>query len=199
LEVAIRTLALCLTLCTSTLLSAQNQTPAVPHRPHPDLRSHPEWPKALPEDVDTIEHAVRAFYSAISAPAGGKLDRARLRSLFVPEGRIISSSPPTASATADIVVMSPDEYADVSDAYTAKASFFDKNVANQIEQFGVMAHVYSTYESRSRSGDATPVARGIKSIELLNSGGRWYIVHAYWDCERPDNLLPDAYLHDSHK
>jgi len=44
--------------------------------------------RAKPADVDTIAEIVRAFYSAISAPAGGKLDRDRLRSLFVPEGRI---------------------------------------------------------------------------------------------------------------
>jgi hypothetical protein len=42
-------------------------------------------------DVATVESTVRMFYDAISAPAGGKLDRDRLRSLFVPTGRIVMS------------------------------------------------------------------------------------------------------------
>jgi|HubBroStandDraft_6_1064221.scaffolds.fasta_scaffold1450618_1 hypothetical protein len=69
------------------LLSAQS-SPATPPRNQHSAIAHPEWPGAKPADVDTIAEIVRAFYSAISAPAGGKLDRDRLRSLFVPEGRI---------------------------------------------------------------------------------------------------------------
>jgi heme-degrading monooxygenase HmoA len=60
-----------------------------------------------------------------------------------------------------------------------------------------MAHVYSTYESRSHPEDAKPMARGIKSFELLNSANRWYIVQVYWDSERPDNPIPDRHLHDN--
>jgi hypothetical protein len=62
---------------------------------------------------------------------------------------------------------------------------------------GITAHVYSTYESRSHPEDAKPTARGIKSLELLNSANCWYIVQVYWDSERPDNPIPDRYLHDS--
>lgn len=59
-----------------------------------------------------------------------------------------------------------------------------------------MAQVYSTYESRSDPKDPRPMARGIKSFELLNSQNRWYIVQVYWDSERPDNPIPDLYLHN---
>lgn len=43
-----------------------------------------------------------------------------------------------------------------------------------------MAHVYSTFESRSDLKDPKPMARGIKSFELLNSTNRCYIVQVYW-------------------
>ena len=94
-------------------------------------------------------------------------------------------------------ILSPDEYAAISDSQTVSKGFFDRNLANQIERFGVMAHVYSTYESRFERDSPKPVARGIKSIELLNSDNRWYIVQVYWDSERPDNPIPDRYLHDN--
>jgi hypothetical protein len=178
-------------------LSAQSPSATAPQTPQAALSSHPEWPKANPADVATIEDTVRAFYSALSTPAGGKLDRNRLRSLFVPDGRIVVSREPSSSRAADVTFLSPDEYTNISDAYTATAGFFDRSPANQVETFGVMAHVYSTYESRSHPEDAKPMARGIKSFELLNSANRWYIVQVYWDSERPNNPIPDRYLHDN--
>jgi hypothetical protein len=180
----------------TTLLCAQS-SPATPQQ---NLRSavasYPEWPSARPADVDTIGDIVRAFYSAISAPAGGKLDQNRLRSLFVPGGRIVSNVPRDSAGVADLRFLSPDEYAAISDAYTAKSGFFDSNPANQIEKFGVMAHVYSMFESRSHVDDPDPMARGIKSFELLNNGNRWYIVEVYWGLESSDNPIPKRYQHD---
>ena len=45
--------------------------------------------------------------------------------------------------------------------------------------------------------DPKPMVRGLKSFELLNSGNRWYIVEVYYDRERPDNPIPNRYLHNS--
>ena len=59
-----------------------------------------------------------------------------------------------------------------------------------------MAHVYSMFESRSHVDDPEPMARGIKSFELLNNGNRWYIVEVYWGLESSDNPIPKRYLHD---
>ena len=185
-----------LIICDSTPLFAEGPS-VTPPRPQADLNSHPDWPKANPADVVSIESTVRAFFDAISTPAGGKLDRVRLRSLFVPTGRIVGIRPPSTSQAADVVFLSPDEYAALSDSQTVSKGFFDHNLANKIERFGVMAHVYSTYESRFNRDDAKPVARGIKSFELINSGNRWYIVQMYWDSERPENPIPDRYLHDN--
>jgi hypothetical protein len=186
-------LTLFLILSDPTLLLAESPLPA----PQLDLNSHPDWPKANQADVATVESAVRAFYDAISAPARGKLDRDRLRSLFVPTGRIAVGRPPSSSRAADVIFLSPEEYAAISDSQTAYKGFFDRNLANQIERFGVMAHVYSTYESRYDRDSPKPVARGIKSFELLDSNNGWYIVQVYWDSERPDNPIPDHYLHDN--
>ena len=192
-----RPLAPSLVFSSATLMSAQNP-PAMPQQHvQSALASQPEWPKANSADVATVEDIVRAFYRAISAPAGGKLDQNRLRSLFVPGGRIVSSVPANSSRAADVRFLTPEEYAAISDAHTLTSGFFDSNPANQIERFGAMAHVYSTFESRSHLDDPKPMARGIKSFELLNSANRWYIIEVYWDWERSDNPIPDRYLHDS--
>jgi hypothetical protein len=197
MKIPIRIAALFLSVYSATLSFAQGPSASPPQAHLADLKSHPDWPKAKQTDVATIESTVRAFYDAISAPAGGKLNRDRLRSLFVPAGRILVSRPPNGSRAADVVVLSPEEYAAVSDSQTVSEGFFDRSLANQIERFGVMAHVYSAYESRFDPNSTKPVARGIKSFELLNSDNRWYIIQVYFDLERPDNPIPDHYLHDS--
>jgi hypothetical protein len=66
-----------------------------------------------------------------------------------------------------------------------------------LQHFGVMAHVYASYESRRNQNDPKPFVRGIKSFELLSSGERWYITQVAWDRERPDNPIPDLYLRES--
>lgn len=165
-------------------------------KPKRSIAERPDWPKADASDVSTIQNTVRALFSSFSASSGGKLNRLRLRSLFVPDGRIASAVAPEPGHPADVVFMTPDQYADLSDAATRKSGFFDKNIANHIQTFGVMAHVYATYESRASPEDKTPMARGIKSIDLLKSGGRWYILQVYWDTERPDNPIPKRYLRD---
>ncbi len=194
--IRIPVLCLCAALFSAAISPAQSTPAPQQQRPRPDLSSHPDWPRANPEDVGTVEGIVHAFYRAISSPVGGKLDQNRLLSLFAPDGRIAIGLEPKPSRAADVIFLSPVQYANSSDAYTATHGFFDHNLANQVEHFGVMAHVYSTYESRSNPSDPKPMTRGIKSFELLNSAGRWYILQVYFDTERPGNPIPDRYLHD---
>lgn len=146
------------------------------------------------DDLAGINQTVQEFFAAISAAPDTKLDRERLRSLFVPGGRIATARPPKANTPAQIYIMTPDEYADGSDRFTAKYGFFDHVLHNHVEKFGLMAHVYSAYESRNSPGDATPMARGIKSIDLLHSDGKWLLVQVFWDSERPGNPIPQEYL-----
>ena len=162
-----------------------------------ELQSHPDWPKARPEDVQSIRAIVGAFFDTISAPAGGTLNRERLRALFVPDGRIEIPLPALKESPTDVIFLTPDQYADSSDSQTVSKGFFDHVLAMQVQQFGVMAHVYTSYESRERLSDPKPFVRGVKSIELLNSAGRWYIVQVSWDRERPGNIIPTPYLHDA--
>lgn len=62
----------------------------------------------------------------------------------------------------------------MSDEATKKEGFFDHLLAVRTEQFGDVAHVYASYESRVRREDPTLFVRGVKSFELLKSSGRWY-------------------------
>jgi hypothetical protein len=61
------------------------------------------------------------------------------------------------------------------------------------EQYGPIAQVFSTYESR-RNLDDKPFARGINSFQLFNDGERWWILSIFWTSERPDLMIPDEFL-----
>lgn len=147
-------------------------------------------------DVDTPRDIVAAFFQAISAAKGGTLDRERLRSLFTPAGRIEIPIPGSDRRATDVLFMSPDQYAAMSDGATAQSGFFDHLLALHLQQFGTIAHAWTAYESRNAPNDAKPFVRGIKTFDLLNSGGRWYITQVAWDRERTNNIIPPQYLQD---
>ena len=144
-------------------------------------------------DVVTMDAIIASLYDVISGPAGQKRDWDRFRALFVPGARLIPTvkQPTGGSATR---VLDPDGYVTASGPTLETNGFYEKEVSRQVEMFGNIAHVFSTYESRRKADDAKPFARGINSIQLMNDGKRWWVVTVYWQAESPDNPLPSKYL-----
>ena len=91
-------------------------------------------------------------------------------------------------------VISPEAYAERNGAVLEERGFFEVEVGRVLESFGQIAHLFSTYESRSTADDPEPFARGINSFQLMNDGSRWWVVSVMWDSERPDNPIPDRYI-----
>jgi hypothetical protein len=150
-------------------------------------------PPTRSADVSSMDAIVAALYDVISGPAGQARDWDRMRSLFVPGGRLIPSvAGERGGATARILDV--DGYIERVRPAFERNGFFEREIARKTEAFGNIAHLFSTYESRHASGDAAPFARGINSIQLLKDGDRWWIVTVFWDAERPGNTLPAQYL-----
>ncbi len=80
------------------------------------------------------------------------------------------------------------------ESYFAEHGFYEKEIARRTEQFGRIAHVWSTYESRQNADDTEPFMRGINSIQLFHDGSRWWIVSIYWQHESPEHPVPEEYL-----
>ena len=189
-----------LTLLAATTALAQR--PAVPtapaQPPAPPLKGsiagHPTWPAAKPDDVRSVDAIVDALYTVISGPRGQPRDWDRMRSLFLPDGRLIPSRADRETHRADAVILSIDGYIERSSPNMAANGFFEHGIHNEVQRFGNIAHVWSTYESRHSSDDVMPFARGINSIELLKSGDRFYIVEVLWDSETSASPIPKEYL-----
>jgi hypothetical protein len=165
------------------------------------LAAHPDWPAAKnPGDVDSVDHLVASLYDVISGPAGKPRDWDRFRALFLPDGRLGVVRPESPAkkdapaSTGDAVFLTPDLYVQRDDPYFKLHGFFERSIANRVEAFGNLVHVWSTYESRHAEHDRQPFARGINSIQVVHAQGRFWIASILWDEERPGLTLPGKYL-----
>ena len=150
-------------------------------------------PAANPADVASIDAIINAAYDSISAPAGERRDWNRMRSLFIAGARLIPiDDSPDGKIAPNVIDI--DGYIARSGEYLEKNGFFEKEVARRTEQFGHIAHAFSTYESRHRADDPKPFMRGINSIQLMYDGKRWWIVTIYWQHESARDPIPEKYL-----
>ena len=153
-------------------------------------------PKADPADVESIDAIIAAAYDVISGPAGKKRDWDRERSLFAPDARLVPTATVPGKTDVDLapLVMDVEGYIARIEPLFEKEGFYEKEIARRVEQFGQIAHVWSTYESRHNPSDAKPFMRGINSIQLFNDGTRWWILSIYWQHESKQHPLPEKYL-----
>jgi hypothetical protein len=178
-------------LAAITPVSGSSQTPT-PTAPPPQAAAVPQ---AKPQDVDSMDHIIAAVYDVISGPTGSPRDWNRFRSLFSPGARLIPTRRgQDGKVTANAVT--PDEYIARAQPFFEKEGFFESSVANRVESWDRIAHVWSTYESRHAKGEK-PFARGINSFQLLFDGSRWWVVTIYWEGEEAAHPLPEKYLGSS--
>jgi hypothetical protein len=101
----------------------------------------------------------------------------------LPEGRlavVVTESAATKDAPArkdDAVFLTPDMYAQRDDPYFKTHGFFERSIANRVEEFGNLVEVGSTYESRNAKDDVQPFSRGINSIQIVHAHGRFWIAN----------------------
>lgn len=147
-------------------------------------------------DVSSVNAIVQALYQSVSFEPGKQPDYTRLRSLFHPGGHL---APPRGEKEPHAVIVDVDTFITRSREYIVttgleRKGFFEKEISRKTDSFGHIVHVFSTYESRHRQSDVTPIQRGINSIQLLREGVRWWVVSIVWDIEQPNYPIPAEYV-----
>src|SRR6202041_846553 len=165
-----------------TLNAAAQQSPPAASAPPPPvgtLAGHPDWPAAKNAgDVDTVDHLLASLYDVVSGPAGQR-DWDRFRALFLPDGRVVSLVPESAATKdvparkGDAIFLTPDMFAQQNDPYFKTHGFFERSIANRVEEFGDLIEVWSTSELRDAKDDAQPFSRGIDSFQIVHAHGRF--------------------------
>jgi len=155
--------------------------------------NRPDSIPANPKDVESAEALVAALYNVISGPAGEKRNWERMRTLFLPEGKLMATGKKP-DGTMGKRIMTVEDYVATSGPFLEKEGFFEREIGRRTEQFGSVVHVFSTYDSKRKLTDEKPFMRGINSIQLWNDGKRWWIVSVFWQAETPDNPIPKKYI-----
>mgnify|MGYP000296240740 CR=1 FL=1 len=140
----------------------------------------------LLEDVQTLDGIIKAYYEVISGPGGQARDWKRDASLHHPNA-FIAMTGKNKKQNPYIVAQSLAEYHESFG--TPKNGFFEYEIHREVNHFGNITHVWSTYETK-KENNGPVTARGINSIQLYNDGTRWWILSWIFDSERPDNPIP---------
>ncbi len=140
-----------------------------------------------PADVASIDAIMAAVYDVISGPAGQRRDWDRMRSLFTVDARLMPKG------SRGLRIGSVEDYITVNGGSLERDGFFEREVARRVEQYGDIAHVFSTYEAR-RTADGPVFMRGINSFQLVRHDGRWWVVSIMWQAETPQTPIPQNYL-----
>lgn len=150
-------------------------------------------PSARPQDVASVDAIIAASYVAISHPSGQSADLQRFQSLFRPGAQLINMGdhdgrPAMKAGTIEEVTKM------LQSTQHPERGHFEKEIARRAEQYGNIAHAWSTYESTDTENGRKSYARGINSISLINDGQRWWIVSAQWTYETKARPIPRPYL-----
>lgn len=151
---------------------------------------------ANPADVESIDAIIGAVYDVISGEAGEARDWDRMRSLFIPEARLMPSGRGQ-DGTHRYAVWSTDEYIERAGPQLEANGFFETEAHRVTERWADIAHVFSTYNSYRTAADmeaGTTFQRGINSFQLIFDGERWWIVSIMWEAEGPDRPISEEYL-----
>ncbi|MBC3806014.1 hypothetical protein H8K52_01485 [Undibacterium seohonense] len=149
-------------------------------------------PAAQAIDVQSLDGIVAALYDVISGGIGQPRNWNRMRSLFIPEARIMAIVPKRDSSDLALRIMSISDYIANSGPVLIETGFREKEITRKTEQWGELAQVFTTYETIMDKDGI--VRRGINSIQLMNDGTRWWIVSLLFEAERDQLRLPETYL-----
>lgn len=170
-------------------------TPPASSHPPVSAPMHPTTEQPVvnyAEHLKTVQGVVNTIFETISSPRGVERDWDKYKELFYPEARVYSTR--LVHNTAIVGGQTVDEFVAGERKYLLGAGYFEKPINMKIEQFGHIAHVRSVYESRRRAEDEKPYTRGIYSIQLVETGGRWWILNILWQAEDQLNPIPEEYL-----
>lgn len=150
-------------------------------------------PAADPSDVASIDAIITAVYDVISGDAGEARDWDRWHSLFT-EGASLSAITRLPSGEIGRVIMTPQTWVERSGTVIERDGFVEAEIGRVTEEYGLIAHAFSTYESYRSRSDSEPFARGINSFQLMNDGDRWWVVSVFWQQESSQFPIPARYL-----
>jgi hypothetical protein len=137
----------------------------------------------------TLDLLIKAIDAAVSGPADQ--DRTCFRDVMLPDARLMPVGKHLDGSFAPRI-LTVDGWIDAV-RKRGSAVFYEKQIKVSAETYGHIAHLWSTYETRSTPEGKADV-RGINSIQAVFDGQRWKVISIEWQAETPDEKVPEKYL-----
>ncbi|MEQ8850557.1 MAG: nuclear transport factor 2 family protein [Phycisphaerales bacterium] len=142
--------------------------------------------------------AVEGLYAVISGGAGEARDWDAFRGMFLDDRASMTfrrgQRGEDGAVTWSFGSMTPDEYVERAGPMFERQPFFETGVANEVEMYGTLAHVWSTYDAHhTEDGAGEPFMQGINSIQLVKTDGGWKVLSLAWVDTRSAGEIPERY------
>jgi hypothetical protein len=178
-----RRLSIVLVLAALISPALRAQTPDTP------LAAVPACPSTA-----TLDQLVAAIDGAVSGQANK--DRTCFRALFTAGARLIPIRV-TPDGTATPHILTVQDWIDAV-AKRGTQAFYEKQINVRTETWAHLAHLWSTYETRTTPDGKPPegkvMDRGINSIQAIYDGKQWHVQEIVWQAETPADPVPAKYL-----
>ena len=145
---------------------------------------------------ESIEGVMTELYASVTREHGKPFAWERLRPIMLPTAIMI---PQARQRGGKLETMNTEQFIEWIDTgwkpvicTDRDRGFFEKQISMVVNQYGDIASVFSTYEK----GPFEPrgiQGRGINAVQLVRTGGRWYIASIVWDEENTAGPLPPQY------
>jgi hypothetical protein len=161
---------------------------SAPHSAHAQQPAAAAPAPACPPTA-TLDQLIKALDEAVSGPADK--DRTCFRDLMLPDARLM---PLVKGADGSFAprILTVDGWIDAVRKRGSQV-FYERQVKVSTETWGHMAHLWSTYETRTVP-EGKPEVRGINSIQAVFDGQRWRVISVLWQAETADEPIPAKYL-----
>lgn len=137
-----------------------------------------------------LKRLIDDFFKAVSFEPGQTPQYARIRDLFIDDGKLIRNSSDTPE------VASVDEFIETRETIFDSGeltAFEEVELAEITEVFGNVAHRFSTYEKHGASRAGPIAGVGLISTQFIRTPSGWKISSMAWDDARPGLAIPDRY------
>ena len=151
------------------------------------------------KNYEELDEVIRTLYECMSFASSELPDYQRCKTLFCRGASVIPPSDDSIPASA----ISVDEFFETSRIAIESShelqsrGLSETEIYRRVHEFGSVAQVFSTYESRVEFSDRESVGRGVNSISLVFQDSRWWILSLSWDDESPELQVPAQLLPSS--
>ena len=143
-----------------------------------------------------LDEVIRTLYECMSFASNGLPDYQKCKTLFCRGASVMPPSDDAIPASS----ISIDEFFETSKIAIQRSQelqargLTETEINRKVLEFGAVAQVFSTYESRVTFEDRESIGRGLNSLSLVFQDSRWWILSMSWEDESPDLQVPPDLL-----